>query len=282
MHVSALSLTTRRSTGKTLAAALALSALLHVLLLFVGGWPSGPQPRALPETEPPPIEIELRAATPQPAAPRARPSHAATAPAAPRPAAMPAARHAARPPALIPRPRSRPPVPSAPARTAAERELPAAVAPVPSGRVRSHGSQLSRQSLLDQAVAAGTADLPAARPTGQLVYGKSARGPQWNQYMDDWVHRMERLGALNYPEEVRRQGLTGGPTLSVIINADGSLNALRIVRSSGNATLDAAADRIVRGSAPFAPFPPQLAQQANSLEIRRKWFFSTDNDLSVQ
>ncbi|TDR80350.1 TonB family protein [Paludibacterium purpuratum] len=100
--------------------------------------------------------------------------------------------------------------------------------------------------------------------------------------MDDWVNKMERIGALNYPQEVRSQGLSGGPTLSVVINADGSLAALRVTISSHNATLDAAAEKIVRAAAPFAPFPPALAAQAQSLEIRRKWHFTTGNDLSVQ
>lgn len=280
MHASAISLTTRRPAGRTLTAALALSALLHALLLFADGGPARPRHPALPDTASPPLEIQLRAETVPPVAARARPSRTTPAPAAPRTAATPA-RHRARTPAG-PASRQRETAAAPPVRTTADRAAAPVTDPVPATRTRSHGAPLSRQSLLDQAVAYGAADLAPARPAGQLVYGRSARGPLWNQYMDDWVRRMERLGAMNYPEEVRRQGLTGGPTLSVVINADGSLRTLRIVRSSGNATLDAAADRMVRASAPFAPFPPQLAQQAGSLEIRRKWTFSTDSDLSVQ
>jgi protein TonB len=143
------------------------------------------------------------------------------------------------------------------------------------------GAPLSVASLLSQ-VTEAPAPTPTPSANGRLVYGSSARGYLWQQYMDDWVNKMERLGSLNYPEEVRRQGLTGGPTLSVVINADGSLAEIRIVNHAGNATLDAAAEQIVRAAAPFAPFPPALASQARSLEIRRRWHFSTGNDLSVQ
>lgn len=138
------------------------------------------------------------------------------------------------------------------------------------------------QDLVAQAVDTGTEPAPPAAEPGRLVFGSTARGYMWQQYMEDWVRKMERLGAMNFPLEVRRQGLRGGPTLSVTINADGSLAGLRIARSSGNPTLDSAAENLVRMAAPFAPFPPSLAGQARSLEIRRKWSFSTENDLSVQ
>ncbi|MBV8648568.1 energy transducer TonB [Paludibacterium sp.] len=139
---------------------------------------------------------------------------------------------------------------------------------------------VSAASLLAQIGA--EAPTPTAPVSGRLVYGSTAQGIVWQQYMDDWVRKMERLGALNFPQEVRDQGLSGGPTLSVIINADGSLADVRIVKGSGYATLDAAAERIVRAAAPFAPFPPAVSAQARSLEIRRKWRFTTGNDLSVK
>jgi len=140
----------------------------------------------------------------------------------------------------------------------------------------------SLQNLLAQAAApTDEPDIDMAPPK-RLVFGHTARGVMWQQYMDDWVHKMERVGAMNFPQEVRSQGLTGGPVLSVVINADGSLGSLRIARSSGNPTLDSAAENLVRLAAPFSPFPPTLAKQARSLEISRKWTFSTQSDLSVR
>jgi len=45
------------------------------------------------------------------------------------------------------------------------------------------------------------------------------------------------------------------------------------VRSSGHQLLDDAAVRIVRLSAPFAPFPPEIRQQVDILDITRTWQF---------
>jgi len=142
---------------------------------------------------------------------------------------------------------------------------------------------LSLGTLLSQAAeSAGQIEQTVPPPKGRVVYGVTATGPIWDQYIDDWVAKMERIGQLNYPEEVRRQGLSGGPLLSVIINADGSLDSVRILRRSQNALLDEAAQTLVRRAAPFAPFPPELAKQSRSIEIRRKWTFSTSDSLSVR
>jgi protein TonB len=255
------------SPGRVIILALLASLLLHLLLFYAGGQ-SGTPPfsRAAPMTG---YQIQLRRINP------VEPQHATLAPHAEK------AGHSARqePPALgqekphrqlAPEPVDK--RPSAPDPSSPGHAKPAPVHPSPPPR-------LSMQSLLDQA---GELPQPQGPRAGQLVYGSSARGPLWSQYMDDWVHKMERVGALNYPEEVRRQGLSGGPTLSVEINADGSLRNVRIYRSSGNATLDNAASSLVRSAAPFSAFPAGLAQQARSLEIRRKWSFSTDNDLSLR
>ncbi|WP_133679869.1 TonB family protein [Paludibacterium purpuratum] len=230
--------------------ALALSLGAHLLLLLLPGPAIAP---TVAETQP--LQLQLSPATPQaPIAPASR-QLKALAEARPQQHPEPAAYA---PPSAAPR---------------AHRAATPATAP------------LSVGNLLSQ-VGAGVGSEESAQPPSsagtRLVYGSSARGYLWRQYMDDWVNKMERIGALNYPQEVRSQGLSGGPTLSVVINADGSLAALRVTISSHNATLDAAAEKIVRAAAPFAPFPPALAAQAQSLEIRRKWHFTTGNDLSVQ
>jgi TonB family protein len=67
-----------------------------------------------------------------------------------------------------------------------------------------------------------------------------------------------------------------------IINADGSLASVRVIKSAGNPILDQAALEMVKMAAPFSAFPPDLAEQASSLEIRRKWFFAPEGSVSVQ
>lgn len=112
------------------------------------------------------------------------------------------------------------------------------------------------------------------------VFGVNAYGVEWARYVEDWRIKIERVGRLNYPDEARRQGLFGSLQLRVVVGADGRLLSVDVTRSSGHALLDDAAVRIVRMSAPFAPFPPALAAKFSSLQIARKWSFTTDNSLA--
>lgn len=94
-------------------------------------------------------------------------------------------------------------------------------------------------------------------------------------YMSAWIAKVERIGNMNYPEAARRQGVEGSLVLSVDILADGSVEEIRILRSSGHEVLDEAAIRIVRLSAPFAPLPAEMTEQVDILTITRTWQFST-------
>lgn len=94
-------------------------------------------------------------------------------------------------------------------------------------------------------------------------------------YMSAWIAKVERIGNMNYPESARRQGIEGSLVLSVDILGDGSVDQIRILRSSGYEVLDEAAVRIVRLSAPFAPLPPEMTEQVDILTITRTWQFSS-------
>jgi len=98
-------------------------------------------------------------------------------------------------------------------------------------------------------------------------------------YVEDWQRKIERLGNLNLPEEVRRQNLAGKVTLSVAIDSTGALHSVNVLRSSGNKLLDDTAVAIVRAATPFPPFPPELRAETGILHITRTWVFGnlTDN-----
>ncbi|HRD64587.1 MAG TPA: TonB family protein [Candidatus Competibacter sp.] len=92
-------------------------------------------------------------------------------------------------------------------------------------------------------------------------------------YIAAWVRKVEQIGEMNFPEIARKLNLNTGPVLDVAIRADGTLKEVRIVRSSGNAELDQAAQRIVRLGAPYAPFSSELRQRYDVLLISRPWRF---------
>ncbi|QSA99108.1 energy transducer TonB [Methylococcus sp. EFPC2] len=96
-------------------------------------------------------------------------------------------------------------------------------------------------------------------------------------YEQAWQDKVERIGNLNYPDEARRQNLSGSLLLSVGIKADGSLHSVQVRRSSGYPVLDDAAVRIVRLASPFAAFPPELKDDADVLIVTRTWKFLGDN-----
>jgi len=107
----------------------------------------------------------------------------------------------------------------------------------------------------------------------------STREYRYASYMEAWRRKVERIGNLNYPEEARRKGLYGNLILHVSVRADGSLEGIRVVRSSGQDVLDQAAVRIVELAAPFAPFPPDIAAETDLLDITRTWQFQRNNRL---
>lgn len=102
------------------------------------------------------------------------------------------------------------------------------------------------------------------------------------QYIEDWRIKVERIGNLNYPEQARQQGIFGSLRLSVSINADGSLGPIEVSKSSGNRILDAAAMRIVKLAAPYAPLPPDIRKDTDILVITRTWTFTSSDRLESE
>jgi protein TonB len=102
------------------------------------------------------------------------------------------------------------------------------------------------------------------------------------QYIEDWRIKVERIGNLNYPEQARQQKIFGSLRLSVSINADGSLGPVEVSKSSGNRILDAAAMRIVKLAAPYAPLPPDIRKDTDILVITRTWMFTSSDKLESE
>ncbi|MGD9264552.1 MAG: energy transducer TonB [Lysobacterales bacterium] len=104
----------------------------------------------------------------------------------------------------------------------------------------------------------------------------NTREYQFAAYMQAWVAKVERIGNMNYPEEVRRRKLVGELILTVGIRTDGSVERIDVQRSSGISELDQAAVRIVRLAGPYAPLPENISNAVDVLHITRTWRFSRD------
>jgi protein TonB len=99
-------------------------------------------------------------------------------------------------------------------------------------------------------------------------------------YMESWRAKVETVGNLNYPEQAKKEKITGQLVLDVEITANGSIHAINIIRASGFEVLDDAAVRIVRLSAPFKPFPKDIRDEIDILHITRTWQFVRGNRLT--
>jgi len=103
----------------------------------------------------------------------------------------------------------------------------------------------------------------------------SASEYRYARYVEDWRTWVERIGNEHYPAEARGR-IYGALRMTVVIGADGRLVHAAIDESSGSPVLDRAARHIVKLSAPFPPFPPEIARDTDVLEITRTWIFTND------
>lgn len=207
--------------------------------------PAEPPPAAVSEPEPQPLAPPAAAppvvTTQAPPAPT-RPAVAAPRPVEPKPAEPR--------PAPVPRPVA----PPAPRRSG----------PLSAAELMGAGLDSIRQD----------APLPAASSRGRSKRADPTDSSTLEgYYAAAWVAKVERIGALNFPEEARRRNLTGSLRLSVVIRADGTILETTVVRSSGQPALDEGARRIVELGAPYAPFPDELRRRYDTLVIMRDWQF---------
>jgi protein TonB len=110
----------------------------------------------------------------------------------------------------------------------------------------------------------------------------STREYAYANYLDAWRRKVERIGNINYPEEAKRKKLHGSLILTVSIKADGTIDKIRVARSSGIKILDDAAKRIVRLASPYSAFPAEIRKKYDILDITRTWQFRNTNKLYAQ
>jgi protein TonB len=136
----------------------------------------------------------------------------------------------------------------------------------------------------DQEIARLTASLEArtsayASRQRRKSVSASTREFRYASYLGAWARKVERIGNLNYPQAAKEQHLHGNLILHVAVRKDGSVEAIRVVRSSGHDLLDQAAVNIVNLAAPYAPFPPEIAAETDVLDIVRTWQFQRGGKL---
>ena len=118
-------------------------------------------------------------------------------------------------------------------------------------------------------------------PEHTYLNAANAKQHRFASYLDSWRSKVERIGNINYPTTAIQNQITGKLTMDVAINPDGSLLAVKILRSSGQAVLDKAAIRIVRLAAPYPPLTKEILKDTKVLHIPRVWHFKNNNRLGM-
>jgi len=114
----------------------------------------------------------------------------------------------------------------------------------------------------------------------------STQGVGYAMYYNAFRRRVEDIGTLNFPQKDGRK-LYGVVVLSIPIFQDGSVyekeGGTVVERSSGNPDLDKAAISIVRRSAPFGKFPPNMRSKDRDdlWVIVQKFVFTREEKVQV-
>lgn len=116
----------------------------------------------------------------------------------------------------------------------------------------------------------------AARPRIRRLTSVAAKKSEDALYLNQWRERIENVGNRNYPERARQQEIFGELRLMVALLPNGEVHEVKVLQSSGHKLLDEAAIRIVQLAAPYDPFPAEMRQQVDVLEIIRTWRFHKD------
>jgi len=140
--------------------------------------------------------------------------------------------------------------------------------PLPTGReLMQQSAEMARLSAeIDRAQ-----QLMAKRPKRKFI-SASTQEYEYASYMRAWVQKVERIGNLNYPDQARKQGVSGRLIMTVSVGRDGEVKGVLINTSSGRKVLDDAAVQVVHLASPFAPLP-KTDEQIDILEITRTWDF---------
>lgn len=154
---------------------------------------------------------------------------------------------------------------------------------------RKDGSNMKGQDLVQRALeiarleAQINRDFSAYQKMPQRKFiGARTQEYRYAQYIEDWRVKVERIGNMNYPTQARQQKIFGKLQLTVSIRANGTLESVEVSKSSGQRILDAAAVRIVKLAAPYAPFPEDIRKDTEILSIVRTWSFTSNDQLETE
>ena len=106
------------------------------------------------------------------------------------------------------------------------------------------------------------------------MFGRADPNAELVEYAQAMGRKIELNMTFDMVRELIKQPHTQ-PVVTIAVRADGSVERVTFVTSSGVPALDQAIRNVIASQAPFGVFPPALARQYDVVEIRRAWKFDT-------
>lgn len=156
----------------------------------------------------------------------------------------------------------------------------AASDPQESKERRREREQARRQALDLAAQIDARAQAYASRPKKVFV-GLQAVQSDLAAWIEAWQRKVEGVGNAFYPEGAKGR-LRGSLIMTAGMRQDGTIESVRVERSSGHKALDEAAGRIMRMSGPFEPFDAAMRKRVDIIYITRQWRFGPEGIEAVE
>jgi protein TonB len=97
---------------------------------------------------------------------------------------------------------------------------------------------------------------------------------EYSAYMARWRKHVEVVGNRHAKDLPELHKQSGAVLLAVSLTADGLVRSVKLLNSSGQNTLDQAAQKIARLAAPYEAFPESIQAKTDVLHITRTWQFT--------
>ena len=140
-------------------------------------------------------------------------------------------------------------------------------------RLQAIGAQMKQEAAERDAPSRSL--LPSASSLRRgLLLGRADANTELVKYAEAMGRKIEFNQTFDLVRDAVKQP-HAQPMVTVAIRADGSVEKVTFVVSSGVPALDAAIRQVIASQAPYAAFTPVLARQYDVVEIRRTWVFDT-------
>lgn len=118
------------------------------------------------------------------------------------------------------------------------------------------------------------------RPKKRYI-SPSTREEVYAIYYDQLRQKIEAKGTVNFPEAAGKK-LYGSLTMILTVNHDGNILATEVIQGSGSLTLDRRAQAIASNAGPFGAFSPAMRKKADQIVLVSRFKFTRDEVLETK